>query len=316
VSSGGRVSIVVLTHDRRTEVLRTLHRLAVAEPDCATVVVDNASKDGSAAAIARRFPAVRVVRLARNIGAAGRNAGLAATDTPYVAFCDDDTWWQAGSLQRAVDILDAYPKLAVVSARVLVGRQRREDPTSARMQASPFCNQLGVPGTEIFGFLGGACVMRRAAFLEIGGYHRRLFLGGEEGLLAIDLMTRGWHMAYAPDLAVHHYPSRRRDVPDRRRLLLRNAIWRAWLRRPARAALRETQRWLMQARDEGLLAPCLWSALPGIAWLPLERRVIPARVEAALNELDAFDRRHSEPAHSIGIGMPADPAGLQSRPAS
>ena len=80
------------------------------------------------------------------------------------------------------------------------------------MAASPFPNTLGVRGSELVGLLGGACMMRRAAFLEAGGYHPRLFLGREEALLAVDLLTAGWHMAYIPGVVVHHHPSRLRDI--------------------------------------------------------------------------------------------------------
>src|SRR5204863_5798610 len=101
---------------------------------------------------------------------------------------------------------------------------------------SPFPNELRIPGTEVFGFLAGACVMRRTAFVQCGGYHRRLFIGGEEALLAIDFMAAGWRMAYVPDIVVYHDPSILRNARGRRRLLIRTALWCAWLRRPIPAA--------------------------------------------------------------------------------
>jgi hypothetical protein len=83
----------------------------------------------------------------RNIGAAARNAGVQKSDTPYVALCDDDTWWAAdGSLRRAADVLDTHDQVAVVTAQVLVGPDQREDPACALMAKSPLHRPAGFPG--------------------------------------------------------------------------------------------------------------------------------------------------------------------------
>src|SRR5581483_5401490 len=140
------------------------------------VVVDNGSTDGTAAAVRQRFPMVRCLRLARNRGAAARNAGVQACRRPYIALCDDDTWWEPGSLRRAADLLDAHPSLAVLTARVLVGTEDRLDPTCAAMAASPLPAPPGLPGAAILGFLAGASVVRRAAVLAAGGFEPRFFL--------------------------------------------------------------------------------------------------------------------------------------------
>src|ERR1700712_5103158 len=86
---GPRVSIVVLTYNRREEVLRTLAKLTALPEQLPIVVVDNASRDRSIEAIEQHFPHIKTVSLPKNVGASGRNHGVAATDTPYVAFCDD-----------------------------------------------------------------------------------------------------------------------------------------------------------------------------------------------------------------------------------
>lgn len=283
-----RVTLVVLTHNRADELARTLTQLTQLAADLPIIVVDNGSSDGTPALVASRFPGVRLVRLGENQGAAGRNIGARHATTPYVAFCDDDTWWAPGALARAAELLDAYPQLAAVTGRVLVGARNREDPTSARMAASPLANDLGVPGAIVLGVLAGACMMRRAAFLAAGGYHPRFFLGHEEALLAADLMAAGWRMAYAPDLVVHHYPSPRRDAHARRRMLIRNALWLAWLRRPWPSAIRETMRLAWQACNEPALVPGVLEACRGIGWVARQRRVVPGDVEEALRRVGTF----------------------------
>jgi len=286
---GERVSIVVLTFNRRDEVLRTLAQLARVDESVPIIVVDNGSTDATARAIAGRYPRAMLLRLPANIGAAGRNAGVRACTTPYVAFCDDDTWWLPGSLELAARTFDAHPKLAAITARVLVGEHQREDPTNAAMAASPFPNTLGVPGSELLGLLGGACMMRRAAFLQAGGYHPRLFIGCEEALLAVDLMSAGWRMAYIPGVLVCHHPSKLRDARARRRLIARNELWLAWLRRPPASAWRVTRRWGIKSLHEGSLLRNALDALRGLPWVLRERRVAPDHVEAALRMLDDMD---------------------------
>ncbi|HJU23394.1 MAG TPA: glycosyltransferase [Casimicrobiaceae bacterium] len=284
---GHRVGIVVLTFNRRDELSRTLSKLEAID-DVPIVVVDNASTDGTAEAIARDHPRVRVVMLSKNMGAAGRNAGARACERRYIAFCDDDTWWRPESIECAAAALDTHPSLAAVTARVLVGEDGREDPTNARMAASPLPNTLGIRGSELVGLLGGACMVRRDAFLAVGGYHPRLFLGGEEALLAIHLRTAGWRMAYLPDAVVHHHPSALRDARARQRLAIRNALWCAWLRRPLSSAIDATCSWWRCARRDGMLLRDSLDALRGVAWVLRERRVVPPHVEAALRTIEAF----------------------------
>lgn len=280
-----KLAVVALTYNRRQEILATLARLAA--PDAIPVcVVDNGSTDGTASAIARAYPGVRILRLEENLGAAGRNHGVRQMDAAYIAFCDDDSWWEPASLARAEQLLDAFPALAAVTARVLVGPDNLEDPTSALMARSPLPNYLGIPGAELAGFMAGACVMRRDAFLAAGGYEPRLFIGGEERLLALDLLAAGWHLGYIPELVVHHHPSRLRDAAGRRRLLLRNALWCAWLRRPLGGAWQETRRWLAQARGVPELLAGALSALSGLPWVLQNRRPLPAHVESRLRLLE------------------------------
>jgi len=126
--------------------------------------------------------------------------------TPCVAFCDDDSWWEDGALDLAVEILDHYPEVAALCGRVLLGADCREDPTCAEMARSPLPSAK-LPGPALLGFIACAVVFRRDAYLQDGGYEARFFIGGEEALLTLDLAAAGWRIAYAPQLTVHHHPS-------------------------------------------------------------------------------------------------------------
>jgi GT2 family glycosyltransferase len=274
-----RLSVVILTHNRVPELLHTLARLQALPERPPLIVVDNASDDDTAALVRARFPEVQLIRLERNLGAAARNAGVQRAATPYVAFCDDDTWWAPGALTQAADLLDAHPRIAVLNARILIGDDLREDPTCARMARSPL--PAGpLPGPALIGFMAGAAVFRRSAYLEAGGYEPALFLGGEETLLGIDLAARGWAMVYAPQLLLHHHPSPRRDSRRRHRLLARNAIWIAWLRLRWPTALRQTLRALRLAHRWRVLPATLADTLRGLPWALRHRRVTTRDVES------------------------------------
>ncbi|MYR59303.1 glycosyltransferase, partial [Streptomyces sp. SID625] len=86
-----RTTVVVITHNRRDELLRTLDRLAELPERPAVIVTDNGSTDGTSAAVARHHPRVLLLRPGRNLGAVGRNLAVRRVRTPYVAFCDDDS---------------------------------------------------------------------------------------------------------------------------------------------------------------------------------------------------------------------------------
>jgi GT2 family glycosyltransferase len=169
-----RIGVVVITYQRRAEVLGAVARLTALPEQPEVVVVDNGSSDGTAAAVRQKFPRVDVVALSRNAGAVGRNLGVERLRTPYVAFCDDDTWWEPGSLTEAADALDAHPRLGVVNARIIVEPGARDDPVVAELRDSPVPGPDWLPGPALGSFLAGASVVRRHAFRSAGGFSPRL----------------------------------------------------------------------------------------------------------------------------------------------
>jgi GT2 family glycosyltransferase len=286
-----RVAVVVITHQRRDELLRSLALLRELPERPHVVVVDNGSTDGTADAVRARHPEVELIASPANLGAVGRNLGVARLTTPYVAFCDDDTWWDPGSLRAAADVLDAHPRLAVVTARILVEPGGREDPIVPELRDSPVRGADWLPGPALGSFLAGASVLRRQAFLEVGGFSARLWLGGEEELMAGDLAAAGWELCYLPGLTVHHQASRARDPHKRRRDGIRNTLWTTWLRRPVRPALRRTAHLLRSLPRDRVTALGLLDAVRGAPWVARERRVLPPHAEARFAALEQAQRR-------------------------
>jgi GT2 family glycosyltransferase len=277
----GRVTVVIATRDRCAELCRTLGHLVALPERPPVVVVDNASRDGTAAAVRSRYPAVSLVRLARNRGAAARNTGVRHARTPYVAFSDDDSWWEPGSLSAAAALLDAHPDLGLLAARILVGPCGRPDPVNVVMAASPL-PRGPLPGPRVLGFLACAAIVRREAFLAVGGFSPLLFIGGEEELLAYDLAAAGWAAAYVPGLVARHFPSTARDAGRRRRLLARNRALVAWLRRPVGAALAVTAGLALSTWREPGAARALAGLLIRMPRALAARQVLPLDVEAGI----------------------------------
>ena len=166
-----------------------------------------------------------------------------------------------------------------------MSRQRKRDAVLRLLRGEDLetvSRALGVTAATLSGW--------RDAFLAAGGFSGRLWLGGEEELLAADLATAGWELVHLPDVVVHHQASTVRDPHLRRRHGLRNTLWFIWLRRPLRAALRRTRDVVGAAPRDRVTALALLDALRGAPWVLRERRPLPERVERRFRALEESQR--------------------------
>jgi GT2 family glycosyltransferase len=270
------VTVVIITRNRRRSLLRTLDHLRALPERPPVIVVDNGSTDGSVRAVGDRYPEVTAIAVGANLGPAGRNLGVARASTRYVAFSDDDSWWDPGALDEAAGLLDRSPDVGLVAARVLVGPDEVLDPTSAAMATSRLPRHPATSCPTVLGFLACGAVVRREAYLGSGGFHPDLAIPGEEALLALDLASSGWQLVYAASVVARHHPEPTGDRRGRARRQVADAVLVAWMRLPVGSAVRATLRALRSADG---VAPGLLGSIDAVRrwrWAVSGRRVVPS----------------------------------------
>ncbi|GAA1695917.1 glycosyltransferase [Fodinicola feengrottensis] len=267
-----RVTVVIATRNRRADLLRFLDSLVGRVP---VVVVDNDSRDGTAAAVRTAFPSVRIAVLPRNRGAAARNVGVRLATTPYVAFGYLDSAWAAGTLAQAARIFDRQRALGLLAARTIGGSDPAASETAVR--------SLRPDSVPVLGFRGRAAFVRRDAFLAVGGFSSVSFSTNEAMLLSYDLAAAGWALAYVDTVVMHQRSSTR---SARRRLELRNLLLISWMRRPLRRACADAFRLAHCATVSADACVAFGSALIRLPWALANRRRLPPQVESEILRLE------------------------------
>jgi GT2 family glycosyltransferase len=182
------------------------------------VVVDNASTDGTVDWLAEEHPEVRVVRNPRNTGfAGGVQTGLDATDAEWVALLNNDAAADPGWLTALVEEALAHPAAAAVTSRMYLAGRTPPVLNGTGVVVLPTGygadRGLGEPDTaygdpgEVFGFSGGAALLRRSAVQAVGGFPVPFFLYYEDTDTSWRLRSAGWTIRYTPAAVVHHQHS-------------------------------------------------------------------------------------------------------------
>jgi GT2 family glycosyltransferase len=187
-----------------------------------TLVVDNASTDGSAEMVRREFPEVGLIRSPRNAGfAGGCNLGLRRAGTPYAALLNNDAVAEPDWLRPLVEAADADDRLAAVQPKMLaLGRPGRFDYSGAAggemdLFGFPFARgrifdaveedrgQYDAGGTA-FWATGAACLLRMSALRRVGLLDESFFAHMEEIDLDWRLQAAGYRVAAVPSAVVLH----------------------------------------------------------------------------------------------------------------
>jgi GT2 family glycosyltransferase len=209
------ISIIIVTWNGRQHLDACLTAVAAQRGvDAETILVDNASSDGTVEFVQTRYPWVRFVRLDRNHGfAGGNNAGARGARGRYLAFLNNDTIADAAWLRTLRDGLDEQRDIALATSRVVY----MHDPAivdsagdGMTRSGGAFKRHHGGPASdvtesrEVFGACGAAFIIPRTVFDEIGGFDEDFFLSHEDVDLSYRAQLRGYRCRYVADSVVHH----------------------------------------------------------------------------------------------------------------
>jgi N-acetylglucosaminyl-diphospho-decaprenol L-rhamnosyltransferase len=219
---GDDVSVVVVTHDALAHLERCLESVRGHE----TIVVDNASTDGTVAFVRERFPDARVIEQENRGMGAGNNAGMRAAGGRYWLLLNSDAWVVGDGIERLATFADEHPEAAVVGPRLLnvdgtLQRSVRADPTLWRLATeylfirklaprSPWLNPLYVGGfdhattREADWLSGAALLVRREAADAVGLFDEDFFMFSEEADWLYRFRRAGWKVFFYPEAEVVH----------------------------------------------------------------------------------------------------------------
>jgi N-acetylglucosaminyl-diphospho-decaprenol L-rhamnosyltransferase len=228
------VSISLVNTSSRELLLACLESLQ--DADAEIVVLDNASEDGSAAAVRERFPDVRVIEQRHRAGfGANHNAVIRATTGRYVFVLNEDTTSEDWGFERMVAHLDANPRVAALGPRLVYpdGRPqasawRFPGPATALLALltlgrAGIVQSGGDAERDVDWAMAAALLVRREALDEVGLFDEGFFIYSEETDLCRRLRRAGWKTQFFPSVTVVHHESQfSAGIPERRI----NEMWR------------------------------------------------------------------------------------------
>lgn len=192
------ISCVISTWNKKDDVRENLLALARQELlPAEVVVVDNASKDGTAAMIRAEFPAVKLIVMEHDRKGACEtfNIGMKAATQPFTAIMDDDVVAPPSWLRLLHERMLAEPSTtAMVSSKVVEPGMPRE------FLESPAVNRERYMAT----FRGCGTLARSDVLKAAGYYDERFFIYGNERDLAARVLALGHRILQYPSAEIFH----------------------------------------------------------------------------------------------------------------
>jgi GT2 family glycosyltransferase len=188
------ISAIVTAYERADQTLNTLRILETCDPRPEEILVHvDANQTACENAIRQAFPGVRILTSSDRVGpGGGRNKLVAAAQCEFVASFDDDSYpIDSDYFGRVLQLFKQFPDASIICAALYhAGEAIALDKRNAQWTAD---------------FSGGACVFRRQAFLDAGGYvPLAVAYGMEEVDLALRLHSRGGKILSSSWLRVFH----------------------------------------------------------------------------------------------------------------
>lgn len=222
------LSIVIVnwnTHDLLAQCLQSIYD-TINDLDFETIVVDNASSDGSLAMVRERFPQAHVIANSENVGfVRANNQAVARCQGRYVLLLNSDTQVLPGSLDKTVRFMDENPRAGIAGVRLLnpdgtfqasytpfptLWREFLILSGLGRLLIRPifpsYGPQTGKGAQRIKGYMEGAYLMaRRQAVDQIGGLDERIFMYAEDVDWCYRFHQAGWEVWYLSQASIIHY---------------------------------------------------------------------------------------------------------------
>lgn len=226
-----KVTAVIVAYESRDIIGMALDSLYQAQQagvaEC--VVVDNASKDGTAAFIEEQYPWVTLVTSKQNLGyGSGCNLGLRMVHTPYVLFMNPDVNIKVDALDQLIRFADEHPQAGLIAPAIKrqAGNYQLADclptPMSLIRQAAGLSaseKRMILPGAAPFktNWICGAAIFAPSNLMcTIGGFDPRFFLYFEETDLCLRVSKAGYELWAFPSAEATHASnaSARKIRPD------------------------------------------------------------------------------------------------------
>ncbi len=311
---GVEVSYCVVNTEQRELLLRGLDAIgrerAALPFDTETIVLDNASRDGSAGA-ARAHPAVtEVIRLEQRRGKAENDSALLQrAGGRYALLLNEDSELLAGATAALHGALDSQPRAGAAGAALLrpdgtpqPSAWRFPGPRAALYAALLLHRRHVVQSTgdgvrEVDWAQSAALLVRSEAAQAIGWLDPAFFVYSDEVDFCKRLRDAGWSVLYVPRArAVHHEQLSTGAVPTRRIVEMarnRDRYMRKHHSRSAAAAVRVLTAWTYALRAAAAVV------LPGHDPRRYARHVtaslFPGRGEGLREAAAEFNRQFPQP---------------------
>jgi hypothetical protein len=230
------LSIIIVNRNTKEYLLRCLR--AVLENEKRTewniIVVDNGSRDGSAAEVGNTFPSIDLIENERNLGfAKAVNQGLQKASGRYVLLLNPDTQVKKRAIGELILFMDAHPDAGIAGARLLNSDGSRQNSiANFPSLATELLNKSLLrwlfpekfPGKErnysepieVDSVIGACMMVRRDAIEKVGLLDEDYFLYLEETDWCFRIRKAGWKVYHVPQAEVSHFQGKSAEQDKKR----------------------------------------------------------------------------------------------------
>ncbi len=222
------IALVVVTHNSAGALPPLLNTVSHSEIDriAECVIVDNASSDSTLDLVTGRLPSATIIANSENYGfATAVNQGVKATSSNLVLLANPDSQWQDGAVSHLAELLDHHKQTAAVCPRLIFPNGIRQSsirkfPTHSNIwfsRQSPLRFLQSILPSRFAYTLpdppGATCVeaiaatfmlMRREAFVAVGGMDDGYFLYVEDTDICKRWHDHGYEVWIEPNITVTH----------------------------------------------------------------------------------------------------------------